>query len=1385
MIVFLIQLSQLLKLKKESLIFKMILALILLVVPIVTAAWVVFDFSSLNTTQAASGINQQITYQGKLANSSGTYVSSASYNFKFELYDAATGGNVLWTEFWTATSSAGVVTITNGIFSVPLGTSTSLSSVDFNSDTLYLQVYFDSNSDGIFEEIFSPRKRITSSPYAFNSDTVDGFHATSTATAGQLLALDSSKGMSLNSVTTTDSFYGGGYASTTLGFYTQGLGHFGTDLTVDGSIILGGVSRNSWPSGTSPVTTKGDIYTYSTTDARLGVGADGYILSADSTQVTGLKWIANTGGSGTWATTSEQYFWNTTSTWAYYDTNWARNYNATTTLNGFTPADYLLTSNFNSSFDTRIIATTTWSGNLTVDGYASSTSGLYTQGNAHVGGSLSVGASTTLTPLSVYYGGAGVILSVTGGGGGSVGGGYIGNYSSVIPTAFNDALGTFGFGYNNGSGLYNSASIKSIATQAWTTSSAQGSALTFNVTPNDSSTLTEALRIDQDGNVGLATTTPGGTWGEKFTVIGGVYFDGGATTTGSLYVGGYASSTTGLFTQGDLHVGGASTFDGLLSGVGWNTSNQNFWNATSTWAGFFSQFNIYANASSTIGNKSFSGLEGSPSDVITAGTGLSWAGNTLNATGGGGTWATTSEDYFWNNTSTWAYYDVNWARNYNATTTLNGFTPADYLAVSDFNSTFDTRLIATTTWSGNLSVSGNIGVNTNNLLDVLTVNPSGSTGGIVVTESDSDTNMAIRLLATATAGSLNLRENSTDKIQFTAQNAGYNFINNNGNFGIGDVTPASLLTVGSGDLFQVDSSGNMFTTGYASSTTGLFTQGDLHVGGASSFDGLLSGSGWASSWDSLLIATTTWSGSLSVDGNATTTGNLSVGSGGGGDSYLELAVSGTSIWTFGVDVTDGNNFVFSAGGVLGTSNAFQLGTNGNATTTGRFVIGSTSPVSDYGALYVNSGGSGGAAYFVGGATTTDSLYVGGYASTTGGLYSQGSLRIGGQMSIDTTANDAYALTIPNTGTLSAGQQTGYGVAKGWDTYSDSRIKTEQRDINYGLEDLLKLTPKRYTQHSSSFVDGKLVLGSGSENIGLIAQEVFGIVPEAVGKSSDESKYLWTINYSSLIPVIIKAVQELSFKIDEIINSQAQIIADIQAPVSQIPDVQPLNYGAYEDIAVVDNDLFKVNKDIVVEGNSYFNNTITVANDAKFGGNISVGQDATFYGVITVKGEANFEVKVSFQSDVDVNGKVYVNKDQAGGVLFVANATSTEVVFDKPYLSIPRIVITPQANLENRDYWISNKTVDGFRINVSPAILSDMEFDWFAVAVKGQGDSQIIPEVAGVSVIAGCTDSGAANYNPLANEDDSSCLYPSEDSVIVIPPVSEPTPTPTPDPVPEA
>ena len=43
---------------------------------------------------------------------------------------------------------------------------------------------------------------------------------------------------------------------------------------------------------TSPLTTKGDVYTFSTVDARLPVGANNTVLTADSTAATGLKWAA-------------------------------------------------------------------------------------------------------------------------------------------------------------------------------------------------------------------------------------------------------------------------------------------------------------------------------------------------------------------------------------------------------------------------------------------------------------------------------------------------------------------------------------------------------------------------------------------------------------------------------------------------------------------------------------------------------------------------------------------------------------------------------------------------------------------------------------------------------------------------------------------------------------------------------------------------------------------------------------------------------------------------------------------------------------------------------------------------------------------------------------
>ena len=64
---------------------------------------------------------------------------------------------------------------------------------------------------------------------------------------------------------------------------------------------------------TSPLTTKGDLYTFSTSDTRLGVGANGTTLVADSAEATGLKWATPSGSAPASAQTSVATYESTSS----------------------------------------------------------------------------------------------------------------------------------------------------------------------------------------------------------------------------------------------------------------------------------------------------------------------------------------------------------------------------------------------------------------------------------------------------------------------------------------------------------------------------------------------------------------------------------------------------------------------------------------------------------------------------------------------------------------------------------------------------------------------------------------------------------------------------------------------------------------------------------------------------------------------------------------------------------------------------------------------------------------------------------------------------------------------------------------------------------------
>lgn len=161
---------------------------------VAVASLVIAFFTTLvfaHATQAAEGVNQTLSFQGRLAQSTGALVPDGHYNIQFKIYQDGAGtsagnpgGSLKWTETYTNNNGDEGVDVKNGYFSVTLGSKNPFGSqIDWNQDTLWLSMNiagkdntctaFGSGSCTADGEML-PMKRMTATPFAINSAQLGG-----------------------------------------------------------------------------------------------------------------------------------------------------------------------------------------------------------------------------------------------------------------------------------------------------------------------------------------------------------------------------------------------------------------------------------------------------------------------------------------------------------------------------------------------------------------------------------------------------------------------------------------------------------------------------------------------------------------------------------------------------------------------------------------------------------------------------------------------------------------------------------------------------------------------------------------------------------------------------------------------------------------------------------------------------------------------------------------------------------------------------------------------------------------------------------------------------------------------------------------------------------
>jgi len=320
----------------------------------------------------------------------------------------------------------------------------------------------------------------------------------------------------------------------------------------------------------------------------------------------------------------------------------------------------------------------------------------------------------------------------------------------------------------------------------------------------------------------------------------------------------------------------------------------------------------------------------------------------------------------------------------------------------------------------------------------------------------------------------------------------------------GGINIAGNSRLGGVNTFDGNVTSGNTTSGSLVVTGGVGISGAINVGGFANIAGVTRITGNNASGN-------TTSGALVVTGGIGISENINVG----GDANI------TGVTTIGLDSssTSGNAFIVKGGVSIRnvtsiTSNNAYNGTAG----TGALIVGGGINIAGNSRL-------GGVNTFDGGVTsgntTSGSLVVTGGVGISGAINVGGTATIGGVTRI--TGNTASGNTTSGSLVVTGGVGVSGQVNAGsFNAASDYRIKENvtRLDDSFSVD---KLEPVRYYNTMTK-----------RDDIGFIAHKVQELYPYLVNGEKDSADYQ-TLNYIGLIGILVREIQELKQKVNELEN----------------------------------------------------------------------------------------------------------------------------------------------------------------------------------------------------------------------------------------------------------